>query len=82
MLATPSLGGAMTTTVSGPVLSVGQPDTGLLGDKLGIPQPGLAVLARSRVNRLIDVAVSRRVTLVTGPPGMLVPSCKFSAARL
>jgi LuxR family transcriptional regulator, maltose regulon positive regulatory protein len=59
----------MTTTVSGAAVSAGQPDLGLLEDKLRIPWPGMAVLPRSRLGALIDVAVSRRVTLLTGPPG-------------
>ncbi len=73
----------MTTTVSGPVLSVAQPEIELLDDKLRIPRPGLAVLQRGRVAGLIDAAVSRRVTLVTGPPGAgkTVALAQWAAAR-
>src|SRR5215475_12367557 len=38
-------------------------------DKLRIPRPGIAVLHRPRVTGLIDTAISRPVTLLTGPPG-------------
>ena len=41
----------------------------LLEDKLRIPRPGMAVLRRSRVAELIEAAVTRRVTLITGPAG-------------
>ncbi len=41
----------------------------LLEDKLRIPRPGMAVLRRSRVAELIEAAVMRRVTLITGPAG-------------
>src|SRR5215469_3668641 len=44
-------------------------DMALLEDKLQIPRPGLAVLRRGRVSELIEAAVSRRVTLITGPAG-------------
>ncbi len=59
----------MTTIVSGPALSARPQEIELLEDKLRIPRPGLAVLPRSRVAGLIDAAVTRRVTLMTGPPG-------------
>ena len=59
----------MTSMVSGPALSAAQFDAELLQDKLQAPQPGLSILPRQRVCALIDAAVSRRVTLVTGPPG-------------
>ena len=59
----------MTTTVSGPVLSALPRGIMLLEDKLRIPRPGLAVLPRARVRELIDAAVARPVTLMTGPPG-------------
>src|SRR5271169_27089 len=73
----------MTTTVRGPALSAGQPDTGLLEDKLRVPQPGLAVLPRSRVGALIDAAVGCRVTLMTGPPGAgkTVAAAQWAGAR-
>ena len=72
----------MTTTVSGPALS-GQLDAELLEDKLRIPQPGLAVLPRSRVAELIEAAMARRVTLMTGPPGAgkTVAAAQWAAAR-
>lgn len=41
----------------------------LLEDKLQAPRPGLPVLQRRRVTDLVEAAVARRVTLVTGPPG-------------
>jgi LuxR family transcriptional regulator, maltose regulon positive regulatory protein len=59
----------MTSMVSGPALSATQLDAELLEDKLRVPRPGLAVLPRRRVGDLIEAGVSRRVTLVTGPPG-------------
>ena len=73
----------MTTTASGPAVSAGQPDLGLLEDKLRIPWPGMAVLPRSRVGALIDAAVSHRVTLLTGPPGAgkTVAAAQWAAAR-
>ncbi len=59
----------MTTTASGPVLTAPPQDVTLLEDKLQIPRPGVAVLPRPRVGELLDTAVTRRVTLITGPPG-------------
>ncbi len=59
----------MTTTVSGPVVSAPPQGIALLEDKLRIPRPGLAVLSRARIGALLDAAVRRRVTLMTGPPG-------------
>jgi LuxR family maltose regulon positive regulatory protein len=41
----------------------------LLEDKLRIPRPGVAVLPRPRIAALLDGCVTRRVTLMTGPPG-------------
>ncbi|HUA30398.1 MAG TPA: LuxR C-terminal-related transcriptional regulator [Streptosporangiaceae bacterium] len=41
----------------------------LLGDKLRIPQPGVAVLRRSRVIDLLARAAAHRVTVVSGPAG-------------
>ncbi len=73
----------MTTTASGPAAPAGQPDLGLLEDKLRIPWPGMAVLPRSRVGALIDAAVSHRVTLLTGPPGAgkTIAAAQWAAAR-
>ncbi len=59
----------MTTTVSGPLMAAMPPGIALLEDKLRIPRPGLAVLPRARIGALVDAAVTRRVTLMTGPPG-------------
>ena len=77
--------GAMTTTASGPVTATrhrvagrhadivtsagAQHEVSLLEDKLRIPRSGMAVLRRSRVTELIEAAVTRRVTLITGPAG-------------
>jgi LuxR family transcriptional regulator, maltose regulon positive regulatory protein len=41
----------------------------LLGDKLRIPQPGVAVLRRGRLIDLIERAAAHRVTVVSGPAG-------------
>jgi LuxR family transcriptional regulator, maltose regulon positive regulatory protein len=41
----------------------------LLGDKLRIPQPGVAVLRRGRLIELIEQAAVHRVTVVSGPAG-------------
>ena len=59
----------MTTTARGSVLSAPPQDVALLEDKLQIPRPGLAVLPRPRIGERLDAAVTRRVTLLTGPPG-------------
>jgi LuxR family transcriptional regulator, maltose regulon positive regulatory protein len=59
----------MTSMLGGSALSAAQLDAELLPDKLQAPQPGLRILPRRRVSALIDAAVSRRVTAVTGPPG-------------
>lgn len=40
-----------------------------LQDKLGVPEPGFAVLHRRRVSGLLDEAIRHRVTLVCGPAG-------------
>ncbi len=73
----------MTSMVSGPALSVAQLSAELLEDKLRVPLPGLAVLPRRRVRDLIDVAVTHRVTLVTGPPGSgkTVAAAQWAAAK-
>jgi LuxR family maltose regulon positive regulatory protein len=73
----------MTTTVSGQVLAVPSQDMALLEDKLRIPRPGLAVLARPRIAAHLDDAVARRVTLMTGPPGAgkTVAAALWAAAR-
>src|SRR5580700_358456 len=62
-------GRVMTTTASGRVLAALPPGIALLEDKLRIPRPGVKVLSRPRVGELLDAAVTRRVTLLTGPPG-------------
>jgi LuxR family transcriptional regulator, maltose regulon positive regulatory protein len=59
----------MTTIASRPVLAAQPQDIALLEDKLRIPRPGLTVLPRPRIRALLDAAVARRVTLMTGPPG-------------
>ena len=73
----------MTSMVSGPALSVAQLNAELLEDKLRVPLPGLAVLARRRVRDLIDAGVTRRVTLLTGPPGSgkTVAAAQWAAAK-
>ncbi|HKD88276.1 MAG TPA: LuxR C-terminal-related transcriptional regulator [Streptosporangiaceae bacterium] len=73
----------MTSMVSGPALSAMQLDAELLEDKLRVPRPGLAVLPRRRVGDLIDAGVSRRVTLMTGPPGSgkTVAAAQWAAAK-
>ena len=52
-------------------------------DKLRIPRPGIAVLSRPRITRLIDTAVSRPVTLLTGPPGAgkTIAAVQWAVAR-
>ena len=69
--------------VSGPALSAAQLDAELLEDKLRVPRPGLAVLPRRRVGDLIEAGVSRRVTLMTGPPGCgkTVAAAQWAAAK-
>ena len=59
----------MTTTAVGPFVSAAPQGMALPEDKLRIPRPGLAVLPRARIGALMDAAVTRRVTLMTGPPG-------------
>ena len=69
--------------VRGAALSAAQLDAELLEDKLRVPRPGLAVLPRRRVGDLIEAGVSRRVTLVTGPPGCgkTVAAAQWAAAK-
>jgi len=73
----------MTTTASGPVLTAPPQGVALPEDKLRIPRTGLAVLRRSRIGELLDDAVTRRVTLITGPPGAgkTVAAAQWAAAR-
>jgi LuxR family transcriptional regulator, maltose regulon positive regulatory protein len=73
----------MTSMVSGAALSATQLDAELLEDKLRVPRPGLAVLPRRRVGELLEAGVSRRVTLVTGPPGSgkTVAAAQWAAAK-
>ncbi|HSR84108.1 MAG TPA: LuxR C-terminal-related transcriptional regulator [Streptosporangiaceae bacterium] len=73
----------MTTTASGPVLAAPRQGVALLEDKLRIPRPGLAVLRRPRIGEQLDEAVSRPVTLITGPPGAgkTVAVAQWAAAR-
>jgi LuxR family transcriptional regulator, maltose regulon positive regulatory protein len=73
----------MTSMVGGTALSAAQLDAELLEDKLRVPQPGLSVLPRRRVGDLIDAGVSRRVTLITGPPGSgkTVAAAQWAAAK-
>jgi len=69
--------------VGGTALSAAQLDAELLEDKLRVPQPGLSVLPRRRVGDLIDAGVSRRVTLITGPPGSgkTVAAAQWAASK-
>ena len=46
----------------------GTPDP-VVSDKLRVPQPGVPLVQRPRVTRLIERAAGRRVVLVTGPSG-------------
>jgi LuxR family transcriptional regulator, maltose regulon positive regulatory protein len=73
----------MASMASGAALSAAQLDAELLEDKLRVPRPGLAVLPRRRVGDLIDAGVSRRVTLMTGPPGSgkTVAAAQWAAAK-
>jgi LuxR family transcriptional regulator, maltose regulon positive regulatory protein len=58
----------MATTVGDLVTSTDR-GPGLLEDKLQMPDLGLAILRRPRVDELIRQATRHRVTLVTGPAG-------------
>ena len=73
----------MTTTASGPLLMAPPQGAGVPGDKLRIPRPGLAVLRRERIGELLDDAITRRVTLITGPPGAgkTVAAAQWAGAR-
>jgi LuxR family transcriptional regulator, maltose regulon positive regulatory protein len=64
----------MSSTTSGPaavrrVQSAAADGPELLGDKLRMPQPGVAVLRRGRLIDLIEQAAVHRVTVVSGPAG-------------
>jgi LuxR family transcriptional regulator, maltose regulon positive regulatory protein len=59
----------MTTIASRSVLAAQPQEVALLEDKLRIPRPGVTVLPRPRIRALLEAAVTRRVTLMTGPPG-------------
>jgi LuxR family transcriptional regulator, maltose regulon positive regulatory protein len=75
----------MTSVVSGPAASLTRHGTAgpLLADKLRIPRPGVAVLARPRLAARIDAAVSCPVTLITGPAGAgkTMAAAQWAAAR-
>ena len=73
----------MTTTASGPLVTAPPQGGALAEDKLRIPRPGLAVLRRPRISELLDESLTRRVTLVTGPPGSgkTVAAALWAAAR-
>jgi LuxR family transcriptional regulator, maltose regulon positive regulatory protein len=58
----------MATTVGGLITSADR-GPGLLEDKLQMPDLGLAILPRPRVDELMKQATRHRVTLVTGPAG-------------
>jgi LuxR family transcriptional regulator, maltose regulon positive regulatory protein len=55
----------------------------LLEDKLRVPRPTLEILRRQRVTGLIDAAVLRRVTVLSGPAGAgkTVACAAWAAAR-
>ncbi len=75
----------MTSVVSGLAASLTRRGAAspLLADKLRIPRPGVAVLARPRVAARIDAAVSCPVTLITGPAGAgkTMAAAQWAAAR-
>jgi LuxR family maltose regulon positive regulatory protein len=75
----------MTSGVGGPAASLIRHGGAahLLADKLRIPRPGVAVLARPRVAARIDAAVGRPVTLITGPAGAgkTMAAAQWAAAR-
>ncbi len=72
----------MATTVAGLVTSADR-GPGLLEDKLQIPDLGLAIVRRPRVDELMKQATRHRVTLVTGPAGAgkTVACACWAAAR-
>ncbi|HXZ65470.1 MAG TPA: LuxR C-terminal-related transcriptional regulator [Streptosporangiaceae bacterium] len=75
----------MTSVVGGPAVSMSRHAAAgsLLADKLRIPRPGVAVLARPRLTARIDAAVGCPVTLITGPPGAgkTMAAAQWAAAR-
>ncbi|MGB6457129.1 MAG: hypothetical protein WBH47_21880, partial [Streptosporangiaceae bacterium] len=75
----------MTSVVGGPAAALTRRGAAglLLADKLRIPRPGVAVLARPRVAARIDAAVGCPVTLITGPAGAgkTIAVAQWAAAR-
>jgi LuxR family transcriptional regulator, maltose regulon positive regulatory protein len=75
----------MTSVISGSAASLTRRGAAspLLADKLRIPRPGVAVLARPRITARIDAAVGCPVTLMTGPAGAgkTVAAAQWAAAR-
>jgi LuxR family transcriptional regulator, maltose regulon positive regulatory protein len=75
----------MTSVISGSAASLTRHGAAgrLLADKLRIPRPGVAVLARPRVTARIDAAVGCPVTVITGPAGAgkTVAAAQWAAAR-
>ncbi len=63
------VGGAMTPTAGGLVVSDACEDFGLFDDKLEIPDLGATTLRRARIDELMERATRHRVTIVTGPAG-------------